>query len=118
MLISVLRQLRSGHKWRTQGFPAAVALIALRDVRDYKVMSGGSERLRTASPFNIAVRSFTLRNFNQDEVCSLLQLFESDALHLVFTLTQGQPWLVNALAKIAVEELVPDAALPIYSALA
>lgn len=36
-------------------------------------MSGGSERLGTASPFNIAVQSFTLRNFYFQEVQTLLQ---------------------------------------------
>jgi hypothetical protein len=32
---------------------------------------------------------------------------------LAFDSTQGQPWLVNALAKVAVEELVPDRSQPI-----
>ena len=36
------------------------------------------------------------------------QCFESDVIQRVFQLTQGQPWLVNALAKEVVEELVPD----------
>ncbi len=121
LLISVLRQLRSGHKWRPTGFPAAMALIGLRDVRDYKIMSGGSERLGTASPFNIAVQSFTLRNFDLQEVQTLLQQhtqesgqhFEEDAIQNVFRLSAGQPWLVNALAKVVVEELLPDSTLPI-----
>ncbi|MBE9066950.1 hypothetical protein IQ260_09810 [Leptolyngbya cf. ectocarpi LEGE 11479] len=34
---------------------------------------------------------------------------------MAFTLTQGQPWLVNALARQAVEELVPDETTPIAS---
>jgi hypothetical protein len=55
-LISVLRQLRAGYNWRPTGFPAALALIGMRDVRDYKVASGGSERLNTASPFNVKTR--------------------------------------------------------------
>lgn len=32
------------------------------------------------------------------------------AVERAFYLTQGQPWLVNAIAKEAVEELVPDVA--------
>ena len=36
------------------------------------------------------------------------QVFTDDALAEVWQLTRGQPWLVNALAKVAVEELVPD----------
>ncbi|MBI5495285.1 MAG: ATP-binding protein, partial [Deltaproteobacteria bacterium] len=43
-LVSVLRQLRDGYGKRPQGFPWSLGLIGLRDVRDYKVASGGGER--------------------------------------------------------------------------
>jgi type II secretory pathway predicted ATPase ExeA len=117
-LISVLRQLRDGYTDRPTGAPWALALIGLRDVRDYKVASGGSERLHSASPFNIKTRSLTLGNFASADVAALYQqhtddtgqLFAADAVEHAFELTQGQPWLVNALAKVAVEELVPDPA--------
>jgi hypothetical protein len=120
-LISILRQLRDGYSDRPRGFPWALALAGLRDVRDYKVAGGGSERLNTSSPFNIKARSLTLTNFSRDDVSILLrqhtsftgQRFLPDALDLVFDLTQGQPWLVNSLAKICVEELVTDRALPV-----
>lgn len=116
VLISVLRQLRSGYPRRPKGFPWSLALIGLRDVRDYKVASGGSDRLNTASPFNIKVRSLTLSNFTAEEVVGLYnqhtaetgQIFTDEAVARAFYLTQGQPYLVNALAKVAVEELVPD----------
>ena len=72
-LISVLRQLRDGFPNRPESFPSSVGLVGLRDVRDYKVASGGSERLNTASPFNIKVSSITLRNFNAEEVEELYQ---------------------------------------------
>jgi hypothetical protein len=121
VLISTLRQLRAGYSRRPHLFPASVALIGLRDVRDYKIKSGGSPRLGTTSPFNIAVRSIILRNFEVDEVSALLeqhtaetgQPFKAEALERVWYLTQGQPWLVNALAKTAVEELVTDVNQPI-----
>ncbi len=120
-LISILRQIRDGHPRRPKGFPQSIALIGLRDVKDYKVASGGSQRLNTASPFNIKVKSLTLRNFNATEVAQLYQqhtqatgqIFTEEAMRLAFDLTQGQPWLVNALAKEAVEELVPDLSQPI-----
>jgi hypothetical protein len=88
----------------------------LRDVRDYKVASGGSERLNTASPFNVKVETLTLGNFTADEVATLLrqhttetgQKFTPEALALVFQLSYGQPWLVNALARQAVEVIAPD----------
>ncbi|MFN9175146.1 MAG: ATP-binding protein [Synechocystis sp.] len=120
-LISVLRQLRSGYLNRPQGFPHSLGLIGMRDVRDYKVKSGGSERLNTASPFNIKVRSLTMGNFSFEDVERLYrqhtdatgQIFTPEALNRVFNLTDGQPWLVNALAKEATEYLVKDHSQPI-----
>jgi len=121
LLLSVLRQLRDGYPGRPHAFPASLALIGLRDVRDYQVASGGSERLTTASPFNIKVESLTLRNFRAEEVAALYaqhtadtgQQFTPAALTRAFTLTQGQPWLVNALARQAVEVIAPDPTQPI-----
>jgi hypothetical protein len=115
-LISVLRQLRSGYPDRPQGFPHALALIGVRNVRDYKVASGGSDRLNTSSPFNIKLESLTLRNFNFAEVMELYgqhtaatgQVFGPGTIQRAFDLSQGQPWLVNALARQLVEVLVPD----------
>jgi hypothetical protein len=123
-LISVLRQLRAGYTQRPGAFPSSVVLCGLRDVRDYKVNPDGSGTLGTASPFNIKVRSLTLRNFTAEEVTELYsqhtsdtgQRFEPEALARAFELTQGQPWLVNALAKLAVEELVPDPTQPVRRA--
>lgn len=120
-LISALRQLRAGYPARPQGFPWSLALIGLRDVRDYKVASGGSDRLHTASPFNIKVESLTLVNFTAEEVAVLYrqhttetgQVFTPDALAHAYELTQGQPWLVNALARQAVEVVAPDPSTPI-----
>jgi len=120
-LISILRQLRDGYPERPKNFPLSVGLIGLRDVRDYKVASGGSDRLNTASPFNIKVRSLTLRDFNAIEVGQLYQqhtddtgqIFTIEAIETAFDLTQGQPWLVNALAKEIVEEMVTDTSVAI-----
>ncbi|MFM7202714.1 MAG: ATP-binding protein, partial [Myxococcota bacterium] len=117
-LLTVLRQLRSGYPSRPASFPYSVALIGMRDVRDYKVASGGSERLHTASPFNVKADSITLRNFNQEEVFELLlqhtsatgQPFEEEALAHVWYLTRGQPWLVNALARQLTQVIVKDRA--------
>ena len=120
-LISVLRQLRDGYRSRPENFPSTVGLIGLRDVRDYKVASGGSDRLNTSSPFNIKVSSITLRNFNAEEVVELYQqhtqetgqIFTKEAAATAFDLTQGQPWLVNALAKEVVEKMVKDRSIAI-----
>jgi type II secretory pathway predicted ATPase ExeA len=116
-LISVLRQLRSGYDTRPKRFPQCVALIGLRDVRDYRArVRPDSNSLGTASPFNVKAESLTLRNFTRAEVEELYaqhteatgQQFAHGALDLAFGLTQGQPWLVNALAAQAVGVVVPD----------
>jgi hypothetical protein len=115
-LLSILRQLRDGFPDRPKSFPQSVGLIGLRDVRDYKIASGGSDNLNTSSPFNIKVGSFTLRNFNQVEAGELYaqhtadtgQVFTPEAVELAFELTQGQPWLVNALAREIVEVIATD----------
>ena len=121
VLLSVLRQLRAGHRARPAGFPWALGLVGLRDVRDYKVAAGGSDRLNTSSPFNIKARSLSMREFTADEVAELLALhtadtgqrFEPAAVARGFELTQGQPWLVNALAAALPLELVADRARPV-----
>ncbi|MBW4512824.1 MAG: ATP-binding protein [Scytonematopsis contorta HA4267-MV1] len=120
-LISILRQLRDGYRGRPTNFPISLGLIGLRDVRDYKVASGGKERLNTASPFNIKDRSLTMRDFNAVEVAQLYQqhtddtgqVFTKEASQMAYDLTQGQPWLVNALAKEIVEELLTDTSVAI-----
>jgi type II secretory pathway predicted ATPase ExeA len=121
VLVSVLRQLRDGFPNRPQAFPQSIGLVGMRDIRDYKVASGGSDRLNTSSPFNVKAKSLTLLNFTEIEVATLYQqhttdtgqTFTPEAIHLAFELTQGQPWLVNALAKEVVEELVEDTSIAI-----
>ncbi|MBI2566149.1 MAG: ATP-binding protein [Candidatus Schekmanbacteria bacterium] len=124
-LIAVLRQLRSGYPSRPQGFPQAVALIGLRDVRDYQVhVRPDRNSLGTSSPFNIKVESITIRDFTAAEVVELYeqhtadtgQVFTAEAKSLAFELTRGQPWLVNALARQVVEKDVRDRALAITAA--
>ncbi len=123
-LLSVLRQLRAGFPNRPRFFPASVVLCGLRDVRDYKVTSGERDHLGTSSPFNIKVESLTLRNFTRDEVAELYQqhttdtgqVFLPEAIDRAFHWTQGQPWLVNALARQMVEQLVPDRSQPLTAA--
>ncbi|WP_322751668.1 MULTISPECIES: ATP-binding protein [unclassified Frankia] len=121
-LISVLSQLRSGYRGRPDNFPASVALCGLRDVRDYKVASGGDpSRLGTSSPFNIKVESLRLGDFTLDEVRELYgqhtaetgQTFTPEAMERAFHLTAGQPWLVNALAYEIVDKIQIPTSTPI-----
>ena len=106
-LLSVLRQLRAGYDLRPEGFPQSVVLCGVRDVRDYRIHSSSANSTITGgSAFNIKSRSLRLGDFSQDEVQALLgqhtdetgQVFTPDALATIWTQTQGQPWLVNALA--------------------
>jgi len=116
VLLSMLRQLRAGHRRRPESFPWSLALVGLRDVRDYKIADDERGRLGTASPFNIKVESLTLRDFTSDEVAELYgqhteetgQRFEPAAVDRAHALTGGQPWLVNALVRQVVENLRPD----------
>lgn len=121
-LLSVLRQLRAGYFDRPQRFPQSVALIGLRDVRDYRVhVRPEVASLGTSSPFNIKIASLTLRNFTAEEVAELYdqhtadtgQAFTPGAKALAWQLTRGQPWLVNALAAEAVDKLETDRSKPI-----
>ncbi len=118
-LISVLRQLREGYPARPERFPRSVALIGMRDVRDYRArIRPDSQTLGTASPFNVKAESLTLESFTAAEVAALYrqhseetgQVFSGEALDRAFELTRGQPWLTNALARQLVEVLVPDPA--------
>ena len=106
-LLSVLRQLRAGYDMRPEGFPQSVVLCGVRDVRDYRIHSSSANAIIAGgSPFNIKAQSLRLGDFSQDEVRALLgqhteetgQAFTSEALEMIWTQTQGQPWLVNALA--------------------
>ena len=109
-LLSVLRQLRSGYDLRPEAFPQSVILCGIRDVRDYRIHSRSqNEIIAGGSAFNIKATSLRLGNFSRDEVTALLaqhtvetgQAFTPEALHRVWTQSQGQPWLVNALCDEA-----------------
>jgi len=114
-LIAFLRQLRSGYVTRARiPFPASVALVGMRNIRDYKAqVRSDAHTLGSASPFNIVSEVLTLRNFNEEEVRELYaqhteatgQVFEPDAVAEAYRLTAGQPWLVNAIARECVEKI-------------
>ncbi|MCX8038961.1 MAG: ATP-binding protein, partial [Planctomycetota bacterium] len=112
-LLSLLRQVRQGYILRDQmPFPHALALVGMRDVRDWRAsLRPERETLGSASPFNIASDSLTLRAFTRDEVARLYQqhtddtgqAFPPEVVDLVWERTRGQPWLVNAIAREIVE---------------
>ncbi|MDE0101095.1 MAG: ATP-binding protein [Bryobacterales bacterium] len=106
-LISVLRQLRAGYDQRPRGFPQSIILCGVRDPRDYRIFSSSlGENVTWGSAFNIKAESLRLGDLTEAEVRSLLgqhtsesgQEFAPGAVDRIWHLTQGQPWLVNALA--------------------
>jgi hypothetical protein len=106
-LISLLRQLRSGYANRPALFPQSIILCGVRDVRDYRIHSDVEKTIITGgSAFNIKAESLRLGNFTALEIEELYrqhtsetgQPFSKDIFPLAWDLTEGQPWLVNALA--------------------
>ncbi len=106
-LISLLRQLRAGYPKRPTQFPQTVILCGVRDLRDYRIhASSEAAPITGGSAFNVKAKSLRLGDFDAAEVTALLrqhtdetgQAFAPEALERVWTLTLGQPWLVNALA--------------------
>jgi len=121
-LISVLRQLRSGYTNRPKGFPQTVILCGVRDVKDYRIHSSKEKTIITGgSAFNIKAESIRLGNFDKEDIKKLYlehtketgQKFEDDVYEYVWELTEGQPWLVNALAYECSFKLEKDRSKPI-----
>jgi hypothetical protein len=118
-LISTLRQLRAGYINRPDAFPQSICLIGVRDVRDYLIWSSEDKSMVLGeSAFNIKAESLTLPNFSLEQVRMLYsqhwqetgQQFTDEAIEYAHYLTQGQPWLVNALAYQACFRDVTDRA--------
>ncbi|PIZ22264.1 MAG: hypothetical protein COY49_09465, partial [Comamonadaceae bacterium CG_4_10_14_0_8_um_filter_57_29] len=105
-LISLLRQIRAGYAQRPEAFPQSMVLCGVRDVRDYRMNRPDGEVITGGSAFNIKSESIRLNDFTQADVKNLLQQhteatgqsFEPGVLEEIWADTQGQPWLVNALA--------------------
>ncbi|MDI6791499.1 MAG: AAA-like domain-containing protein [bacterium] len=117
LFLALLRQLRAGFEARPKGFPHSIALIGLRDVRDYKIrIRSQRESLGTGSPFNIKTKSLFMDVFTPSEVNALLdihtaetgQIFSQEVREEIYRLTQGQPWLTNALANQIVSEILKN----------
>jgi hypothetical protein len=117
VLISVLRQLRDGYQSRPAHFPSSIVLVGIRDVREYKAeIRKGQKSMGTASPFNIKSDSLVLKNFLKQDVYSLLeqhtaetgQVFPEEVKAEIYRLTDGQPWLTNALARQIVSKILDD----------
>ena len=108
-LVSVLRQLPAGYADRPEAFPQTIILCGVRDVRDYRIVLSNQDVITGGSAFNIKAESLRLGNFSKDEIHKLYmqhtsetgQRFDEACFPLVWDATEGQPWLVNALAREA-----------------
>ncbi len=122
-LVSVLRQLRDGFQFRPDAFPSSIALVGLRDVREYKEKVRDNDRsIGSGSPFNVKAESLTISNFSRLQIAGLFQqytneggqVFIDEIIDLIFLLTGGQPWLVNALAREITDKILErDTSKPI-----
>jgi hypothetical protein len=127
-MVSFLTQLRDGYISRSWiPFPQSMALIGMRQVRDY-ALSAEERRavtwLGTTSPFNITAEAATLEPFTRENVHELLlqhtehtgQKWETAGLDLIYDLSQGHPWLVNAMADQIVNRDVEDRSVTVTAA--
>ncbi len=117
LFLAMLRQLRAGFEARPRGFPQSVALVGLRDVRDYKIqIRPESISLGTSSPFNVKTKSLFMQGFSEPEANALLDLHTQETGQVltkevraeIWRLTQGQPWLTNALSNQIVAEVLKN----------
>ncbi len=105
-LVSVLRQIRGGYDKRPLDAPSTVVLCGVRDIRDYRIHRSNADIITGGSAFNIKPKSLRLGNFSREEIERLYhqhteetgQIFEPSCFDLAWVYTEGQPWLVNALA--------------------
>jgi len=105
-MISFLRQLRGGFAARGIGkFPVSIALVGMRDLKDYITASKDGLAPNPGSPFNIKADSARIANFQKHDVAQLFALrtaengqqIATDALDFVYEQSKGQPWIVNSL---------------------
>lgn len=127
-MVSFLTQLRDGYLARRKTpFPQSIVLVGQRNVRDY--VTSQEDRiavgwLGSASPFHITAEATSIAPFTEPEVVELCaqhtaatgQRFEPEATARIYELSQGHPWLVNALADQIVDRDVRDRAVPVTAA--
>jgi len=114
-LITFLRQLRSGYINRgSVPFLHSCALIGMRNIRDYKdKVLAGNPTLGSASPFNVVTEAVSFKSFDLKMITDLYnqhtletgQIFEPEAIDKVMYYTNGQAWLVNAIARECVVKI-------------
>ena len=121
-LIALLAQIRTGYTNRPEHFPQTICFVGVRGPKNYKKRTKEQEDFEVFySPFNIIAESVELPDFSLEDIKTLYgqhtedtgQIFADEAIAYAFEQTQGQPWLVNALAYQACFRDVQDHSIPI-----
>ncbi|MCL2832360.1 MAG: PD-(D/E)XK nuclease domain-containing protein [Treponema sp.] len=116
-MISFLRQMRGGFMERGAGkFPVSIALVGMRDLKDYITAAKGGIPPSPLSPFNVKSDSVFLRDFKKDDISELFkqrtvetgQQITGGALEYVWDQTRGQPWIINSLFKRATMRVINE----------
>jgi AAA+ ATPase superfamily predicted ATPase len=115
LLESLLRQIRSGYDKRPKFFPHSIILCGIEDLRYKKITETEEGVITGGSVFNIEAKSLRLQNFNVDEVRALLHPYSKEAgiaikeevYQKLWDITNGLPWIVNALAYEICFEMIP-----------
>lgn len=125
VVIGFLANLREMflERWRRPA-PHAVALAGVHDIKNLQARyRNETKSLGSASPFHIAV-DYVIPPFSRENIRGYYaqhsvdtgQAFDERVIARVHELTSGHPWLVSALAKRLVEEVVPDRSVTITAA--
>jgi hypothetical protein len=116
-LIRFLRQLRDGFAKHGVGvFPISIALVGMRDLKDYITAAKGGVAPNPGSPFNIKSDSVLLGNFQKEDIARLFsqrtaetgQQITKEALDYVYDQSRGQPWIVNSLFQRATMRVLDE----------
>ncbi|GHV79147.1 hypothetical protein AGMMS49944_09380 [Spirochaetia bacterium] len=116
-VISFLQQLRDGFMSRGPGlFPTSIALVGIKDLKDYLVAAKDGVPVNVGSAFNIKSDSASLSNFSKEDVKNLFaqrtvetgQEISGDALDYIWDQSRGQPWIVNSLFQRATMRVLKE----------
>jgi hypothetical protein len=116
-MVNFLRQLRGGFASRGIGkYPISIALVGMRDLKDYIIASKDGVAPNPGSPFNIKADSAVLSNFQKEDIVRLFaqrtaetgQHITQEAVDYVYEQSKGQPWIVNNLFKRATMRILNE----------
>jgi len=118
VVLSIFRQLRTGHDQRPHTFPECVVLSDSRDPITYHNYSPKTKNISAleGSVFTSFQHSINLPHFSRNHVLALTkqhekntgQVFDAAAVDKIMEWTNGHPWCVNRVFYECVEMHVTD----------